>query len=732
MSPSISVLERFIRRLATAASLFVALVFLTGVGLIDYQGLMNDLEFKAFVKATALNNLVASLPDVWYFAENRINGLIAREPVPLTDEHVEVFDNADELLTSTGVEISGARLARHHPLNDGPRIVGYVVVSRPARVLFDHILLAILAGISLGVLVLLVLRFVPLRALKRVEEDLFQSEERAGITLSAISDAVIVMDADGNITYLNPAAMHILGCSLAAVQGHTVSDILKLQDAHSGSALEGCHATVLRNHKPAAAQGRSILIRADGQEMTVEQQAAPVFNRQGKLTGVVLCLHDISEIQALIEQTSWEASHDPLTSLFNRREFTQRVSRALADAQISGQTHVVFYMDLDRFKVVNDSCGHAAGDQLLTDLCALMKARLRTSDILARLGGDEFGLLLMGCNLEHGQTIASDIIATVSEHVFHWQAQNFQVGISIGLSMIGRYTTSADAVLREADSACYLAKESADGIYVYRITDNELASRRNEAGWVTRITEALRQDHFVLYQQKIVPLQPEKNDRMHLEILLRMLDEQGAIILPNRFLAVAERYNLMPQIDRWVIAHSFAAFPAIAARHKEKLPLININLSGTSVTSSGLMEYICQQAAIHAIDPGAVCFEITETVAMRNISRAIDFIQECKRCGFSLALDDFGTGTSFFSYLRSLPVDYLKIDGGFVRNIATDSIDRAMVKVMNEIAHRMGQMTIAEFAENEDVIHILRDMGVDYAQGYGIDYPRPVFEQELC
>lgn len=692
-----------------------------------YHDIANDLTFKAFVKANALGNLVATLPDIWPFAENRINGIIAREPVPLVDERVEVFDASGELITGTGVLIEGARFARRARLYDGARDVGSVVVSRSARALLYPTGLAAIAGLGLAALVLVVLRTVPLRALRRISDALFQSEGRAGITLAAISDAVIVTDSKGHITYLNPSAASLLGCSASEVQDRPVRDIIQLQDAQSGAPLEGSYAAALRDLEPTKCKGRSVLNLPDGRQLAVEEQAAPIFDLQGRLTGIVLCLHDVSKIRELIEQRSWEATHDPLTGLFNRREFEHRVQAALADAQRSGQTHVLLYMDLDRFKIVNDSCGHAAGDRLLANLSALIQARLRESDVFARLGGDEFGLLLMGCNPEHGQRIAADIVAAVSDHVFHWNAQTFSVGMSVGLTIIGRDSINVDEVLGEADSACYRAKEQSDDrIHVYCPADLELASRRNETGWVARIQSALGQGRFVLYQQTMAGLQAGSQDRIHLEILLRLIDDDGAIIRPERFFPAAERYHLMSEIDRWVIAHTFAAFQTIAAQYGDLLPLIHINLSGASVTSNGLIDFIREQMEHHDVDPGAICFEIAEAVAIRHLSPVAEVIDDCKRLGFSLALADVGRGTNSFGYLRNLPVDYLKIDGSFVRNLATDAIDRTMTETINRIGHLMGLATIAECAENDAIVAVLREIGVDYAQGDGVDQSRPL------
>ncbi|NEX21742.1 EAL domain-containing protein [Thiorhodococcus mannitoliphagus] len=726
MAERTQVVEGFIRRLATAIAGVVAVILPMGFGVIVHRDAVDDLAFKAFVKASALSELVTMLPDIWQFSENRINGLIAREPVPLVDERVEVFTDAGEVLTTTGAEIKGVTLSRRAPLYDGAREVGYVAISRSATPLLIETGLVAILGVAIGALVQLVLQTLPLRALRRVTDDLLRAEERATIILSAITDAVVVTDPEGRITYLNPSATKMLDCPAEAGIGQPIDSVVRLEDAESAAPLEGAYALTLHERRPAECKGRSVLVRADGRRVAVDQQASPLFDRDASLAGVVLCLHDVSQVRELIELRSWEAHHDPLTGLFNRRAFEQRVDEALTDARLSHRTHVLLYLDLDRFKVVNDACGHTAGDQLLIQITGLIQARLRDADLLARLGGDEFGLLLMGCDHVHGERIAEALIGAVGDHVFRCQGQSFSVGVSIGMTVIRSDSGDVEQTIGDADSACYWAKDQGSGrIHVYLPTDEDLLTRRSETNWVARIHAALRENHFELYHQRIVGLTTATQGRQHCEILLRMRDAQDQIIAPGRFLPAAERYDLMPEIDRWVIAKVFASLDAVRSCHGDAPPLININLSAASVASPDLGEFIREQLALHGVDPSMICFEITETVALRHMETAIAVIRQCQRLGFSLALDDFGVGASSFRYLKDLPVEILKIDGSFVHNIDNDPIDRAMVETINHIAHLMGKITVAEHAENEAVIKVLREIGVDYAQGFGIDHPRP-------
>jgi diguanylate cyclase (GGDEF)-like protein len=469
------------------------------------------------------------------------------------------------------------------------------------------------------------------------------------------------------------------------------------------------------------------LVRRDGSKIGIDDSAAPICDPDGKITGGVLIFRDVSAARDFTRQRSWEAAHDVLTGLANRREFEGLVEASVASARNTGKHHVVCYMDLDQFKVVNDTCGHAAGDDLLKDLAGLLQSRIRESDTLARLGGDEFGLLLDGCSLERAQFIAADLLAAVGNFRFNRDANVFTLSVSIGLAAVTGDGSSAET-LSMADTACYWAKEQGrNRVCVYRTGDSDMAARRREMGWIARINSALAEDRFTLYHQSYLPLNTAAGGCKHFEVLLRMIDEDGNLVQPGSFLPAAERYNLMPAIDRWVVRTVFARYHALVAEWGGEPLTCAINLSGTSLNAEGFIDFIRQQAIEHALPPHSICFEITETAAINNLHKAAEFILECKSMGFLFALDDFGTGTSSFGYLKNLPVDYLKIDGGFVKNLERDAIDKAMTETINHIGHIMGIKTVAEFAENDAIIRELRSMGVDYAQGYGICFPTPLF-----
>jgi len=430
------------------------------------------------------------------------------------------------------------------------------------------------------------------------------------------------------------------------------------------------------------------------------------------------------------ERVSYHATHDSLTNLVNRREFETRLAVAFETAKQGQATHALLYMDLDQFKVVNDTCGHIAGDELLRQIGALLEREVRSTDTLARLGGDEFGVLLQSCNGERAVTIAEKLHEVIQSFRFAWEDQNFVLGVSIGIVEITEHSVDLADLLADADAACYAAKESGrNRVHLFQHDDVELAKRQGEMRWVSRLTSALKEDRFILYAQPIVPVSRNPDSNTHYEILLRMLGESGDIIPPGAFIGAAERYNLMHQIDRWVIRNTFSflaeSFPI---EYRGDRPLFSINLSGESLGNNTFLPYVKTQFQEFRIDPQNICFEITETAAIADLSNATRIIDSLKSLGCRFSLDDFGSGLSSFAYLKTLPVDFLKIDGMFVKDIATDPIDFAMVKSINEIGHVMGMQLIAEFVENKEILNKLASIHVDYAQGYGIKRPAPLKE----
>jgi diguanylate cyclase (GGDEF)-like protein len=428
------------------------------------------------------------------------------------------------------------------------------------------------------------------------------------------------------------------------------------------------------------------------------------------------------------EEMSYQATHDELTGLLNRRAFEHELDLLLKKQHSGYALHTIFYLDLDQFKIVNDTCGHHAGDVLLQQVTKVIKDRLRQNDILARLGGDEFGILLENCYGEPALRIAELIRQTVSEFRFSWNAKLFSVGVSVGLVSFASDEFAQADLLSIVDGACYLAKEKGrNRIHVYHQNDIELIERKGQMSWVTRITDALEEDRFVLYKQEIISLKFTNEKTLRFEILLRMLDDDGSLILPSSFLPAAERYNLILSIDFWVIKNAFEYLRDYCT-HADVDYTCFINLSGATVGQERLIDYVHEQFKIYGVSPSAVCFEITETAAIANLNNASKTIQELRKIGCRFALDDFGSGMSSFGYLKNLPIDFLKIDGEFVKNMHMDRIDRTMVEAINKIGQVMGIQTIAEFVENDLIAEELRKINVDYVQGYGISRPVPIKE----
>jgi len=450
-----------------------------------------------------------------------------------------------------------------------------------------------------------------------------------------------------------------------------------------------------------------------------------VMKKTTKAEGVLF--RQVNEERKLRMQLSYQASHDALTGLINRFEFEARLTRLLDAAKTHGTTHALVYIDLDQFKVVNDTCGHVAGDELLRQLSALLVSKVRSRDTLARLGGDEFGLLLEHCNPEYMIGIANMLLKLVQDFRFVWGDKNFVIGASIGVVVIDSRCVSMTDVMRAADAACYSAKDAGrNRVHVVQENDTAIANHYGEMQWIAKINEALSQDRFELFYQRMIPLSVDDNVRKDMfEILVRMRDLDGNLVPPGAFIPAAERYNIMISLDRWVISEVIRWL----ANNRSMLKGIGkcaINISGSSIGHPEFLDYIKLQLENSAVPAERICFEITETSAVSNLTQATKFIDELKAIGCSFALDDFGCGLSSFAYLKNLQVDYLKIDGMFIRDIVDDPIDHAMVRSINEIGHVMGKKTIAEFVENDEVLDLLRSIGVDYVQGYGIEGPRPL------
>jgi diguanylate cyclase (GGDEF)-like protein/PAS domain S-box-containing protein len=560
---------------------------------------------------------------------------------------------------------------------------------------------------------------------KLYEEALFREKESAQITLQSIGDGVITTDAKGVVDYVNPVAEALSGWRLEDSQGRAIEEIFRAFHEETCEPLENPLAVAIRRTRSIKSVRPMLLIRRDGNEIYVESTASPIRDGNGSVSGGVLVFHDVSEARELNRRLSYHASHDVLTGLVNRREFENRMERALKSAKARETSYALCCLDLDQFKIVNDTCGHSAGDALLGQVGALLKSKVRWRDTLARLGGDEFGILLESCSLDEAMRTAEALREAVRNFKFTWEERTFRLGASIGVVPISADNADVASVLSAADSACQAAKEAGrNRVHSFEENDLDLMRRRREMQWAARINNALEESRFELFRQTILPLQKPETGA-HYELLLRMRDESGKIVSPDNFMTAAERYGITPNIDRWVIENAFRWLVS-EADEREKLVMCSINLSGQSLGDDKFLPYVIDQFHRSGLDASKICFEITETAAIASFSQANRFIQALKELGCKFALDDFGTGLSSFGYLKHFPVDFLKIDGSFVKEILHDPIDREMVRSINEIGHLTGKQTIAEFAENQEIINMLQSVGVDYAQGYGVSQPQRV------
>ncbi len=559
----------------------------------------------------------------------------------------------------------------------------------------------------------------------RALEALAESEERYQGLYDDAPDIYFTVTADGKILSVNQFGADYLGFDKDELIGTSVLDLVHADDQATVSA----HLAQVFNEGIEESELESRKLRKDGAVLWVHERIRLSGTGDGVPRELRIVCRDVTEAHALSEELSYQATHDPLTGLVNRRELENRLERVLRSAQADGSQHALCYMDLDQFKVINDTCGHIAGDELLRQLGELLPGLVRSRDTLARLGGDEFALLMEHCPIDQAQRVAGILRSTVEEFRFTWEDKTFSIGASIGLVPINAESRSVGDVLSAADSACYMAKDQGrNRIYLYDTASIELARRHGEMEWVAHIGQALEEDRFELWHQEIHGRNGDSAaGKIYYELLLRMKDPDGKLVFPGAFLPAAERYNLSARIDRWVVSQAFAWLNA-NPRHLDELHLCAINLSGLSLTDSEFHRFVLKQFNEFGVPGSKICFEVTETAAITNLTSATRFISAVKGLGCQVALDDFGSGISSFAYLKHLAVDSLKIDGVFVKDIAEDPIDYAMVKSINEIGQVMGKKTVAEFVENEAVLRKVREIGVDFVQGYGIGRPARLAE----
>lgn len=553
-------------------------------------------------------------------------------------------------------------------------------------------------------------------SIRRVSND-----QHAQMTLRSIGDGVVTTDPQGYVTFINSVAEHLTGWTFSDAVGKRLPQVVSLKDEEGQNFIAPELDLLGFAANPLTA--RTVLVRRDGHEISIEGTFAPILADDRSTVGSVFAFRNVTLARRAAAELNHQATHDPLTGLSNRRALERRIGHALKTAPESGSGHALLYLDLDQFKHVNDTAGHLAGDELLRQLSVLLKQHLREADTLARLGGDEFGVLLENCDPGHAELVAEKLRSTVERFHYVWKDRSFNIGVSIGLVNMVDGLQSLNDILSHADEACYVAKaHGRNRVHVYQPGEHARGQQHTELEWMAEIKAALREQRLFLCSQPIIPLGATNGDDTmagHVEVLLRLRAQHGAIVPPTAFLPAAERYRLTPALDRWVVA--------AVARHISENPQVrrlhSINLSTATLLDLGFPGFLRAQLRSFDVSAQWFCFEVTESVAIANLNRAVDVINELRAMGCSFAIDDFGSGMSSFGYLRHLQVDYLKINGSLVQGIVTDPIQHAMVESINRIGHLMNVRTIAEYVEDDATLEAVRAMGVDCAQGYAVARP---------
>ena len=557
--------------------------------------------------------------------------------------------------------------------------------------------------------------------------NLARTRPTAWETLDSLGEGIITTDVSGRIDYVNQAGEQLIGVSAVDALGKGITDIITLLDEGDRRSLGDPVRHCLTTQSRVTVGRRGLMIsRGGGEERSVELTVTPLKGQKGDLIGTVIVVRDVSELRGITRQMSYQASHDALTGLVNRREFERRLEESLELAHANETRNVLCYLDLDRFKVVNDSCGHMAGDGMLREVAALIKETVRDSDTVGRLGGDEFGLLLVGCPLDKARQIADDVVRKVNDYRFVWKDKIFNIGVSVGLIEISRESGAPDEVMSAADSACYVAKKQGNHVHVYSARDEAVARHRGEIQWLQRLQLALKESRFELMAQPIVATSPETRHGPALEVLLRLQDDgvPGGIS-PAEFLRAAERYRLMGDVDRWVVQTALTALGRGGIRLPAQRSLA-INLSGQTLGDPQFLEFVVDTLDRSGVAPTQLCFEVTENSVITNIEHAQRFIGVLHGMGCQFALDDFGRGLSSFGNLKKLSLDYLKIDGTFIRNLAVDSVNQAMLAAMIKLARTLNFQVIAEQVEDAGALETATHMGVDFVQGFHVGRPQPL------
>ncbi len=559
--------------------------------------------------------------------------------------------------------------------------------------------------------------------LQKSNEIIFREKELAEVTLSSIGDCVIVTDKEGRVQFINPAAQNIIQYSNKEAKDKKIEEIFSLIKEETQERLETPLYASLREKKVIWLSGHTILINRYSKQFSIEDSSAPIKNKDGAIEGAIFVFHDVTQKKKDEIKVRWQATHDGLTGLNNRISFETILENTSKQTLRDNTTHALLFMDLDKFKIINDTVGHMAGDEVLKQISLRISHAIRANDFLCRFGGDEFGLILFNCDVALSKEIAKKLIDDILDYTFHWEDKVFRVGLSVGITIIDKHHHDPSLLLSSADLACYMAKEKGRSrFYIAQESDLVYLNNEHELNWISKITQAIKDKKFILHVQKIKDLEFDNN---HYEILLRLKEDNGAIVYPNSFIPHAERYFLMPKIDRYVIEEFFSWYTTNKDSIDDNIHF-SVNITGQSISDVDFIEDVLTLVTKYEIDCSKVIFEITENTAISNIAVSKKFFSTLTKIGFRFSLDDFGTGLSSFEYLKSLPIDFLKIDGVFIKDILEDKIDRGMVESIYKIGSLMHLKIIAEYVESEAIMTELKKIGIHYAQGYVIEKPHSI------
>lgn len=633
----------------------------------------------------------------------------------------ERFKDAVNILIKQSIPAQNAVLNKISEIINLQRDSNEKIVFQLKSRLDDNLTIIITTSIIILLLTILTAAYVISR-ITRTEKQLYFEKELAQITLHSIGDGVITVNKDYLIKTINPVAE-----TLADVKGEDVinKNILSIYENENKQQRSEINGNIIGK-----GVRRSIfdftLTKKDGSKFEVEHTIAPIIDQNKNILGAVIILRDVTEVRTMEKRLSFQATHDALTGLINRREFELRLQQTILNAQRENLSHSICFLDLDKFKIINDTSGHAAGDEFLKQISKTIQSLLRQTDILARLGGDEFAIILDGCSIHKAKAICNQIIKTIKDTRFSWGKNSFETGASIGIVPITKLTVSVTEVMSSVDAACYEAKDKGrNRIQVFEPNNAEFVQHQIGTSWIQKIKDAIADNSFELYFQELRNINPQYPTPKTIEVLIR-LNSKDTIISPDSFMPTAERYNLMPMIDEWVISNAFDFINKYQETHKTDIR-VAINLSGQSLSEDSVLNLITNKLRKNKnLKKELICFEITETAAIANMSKAIEFIASIKQMGCKFSLDDFGSGLSSFSYLKNMPVDNIKIDGIFIREINTDPVNKVFVESIHNISKIMGIKTTAEYVENEDILNCIKEIGIDYAQGYHISKPCPI------